>query len=164
MSTESTVSVPVFPAALPVLYNLPISCPPSCCCQGGIGLSIRKNKKNQLCHEDRGKFQSCPTCREKKRSHKRTNKLRKEAKIPQSTPAGSTPAPADVPAPAIAKRQRVSPPCNQLQQLALSQAQKIGQLEQILEQKDAELLQLRASKSVVALLEYHYFDLSLILS
>ena len=88
--------------------------------------------------------------------------MRKEAKIPQSTPAGSTPAPADVPAPAIAKRQRVSPPCNQLQQLA--QAQKIGQLEQILEQKDAELLQLRASKSIVALLEYHYFDFSLILS
>ena len=34
----------------------------------------------------------------------------------------------------------------------------------LLEQKDAELLQLRASKSVVALLEYHYFDFSLILS
>ena len=45
MSTDSTISVPVFPAALPVLYNLPISCPPSCCCQGGIGLSIRKIKR-----------------------------------------------------------------------------------------------------------------------
>ena len=135
------------PVALPALYDLPV-CPPSCCCQGGTGLSIRKNKKNQLCHKDRGEFQSCQTCREKKSSHKRANKLQKEANKSQSTPAGSTPAPADVPAPAIAKRQRVSPPCHQLEQLA--QAQKIGQLEQMLEQKDAELLQLRASKSVVA--------------
>jgi hypothetical protein len=77
--------------------------------------------------------------REKKFSQ--TNKQVAEGgKNTSKYPCRKYPSSADVPAPAIAKRQRVSPPCNQLQQLA--QAQKIGQLEQILEQKDADLLQL----------------------